>query len=223
MLRTIEAQSTDGELVLRAKDPSYCADVTSPEYFGKLVWMEAYRRGLEHAERVVVIGDGAAWIWKQADYHFPHAIQIVDWYHATRYIWSAANEWYGEETPEAQAWAKDCQDRLWHGRVDLVISRMAYRQSKSQAARAACTYYRNNRHRMRNPDYRRAGLQIGSGSVESGCKQLIASRLKLAGMRWNLAAARHVAKARAWLKSHRWSDALALRPLPARAYVRSSA
>jgi hypothetical protein len=35
---------------------------------------------------VVVIGDGAHWIWNLASAHFPQAIQILDWYHASEYI-----------------------------------------------------------------------------------------------------------------------------------------
>ena len=59
--------------------------------------------------------------------------------------------------------------------------------------------------------YRARGLQIGSGSVESACKQLVTARLKQAGMIWDAAGAEAVAAVRAWLKSERWEEAIALR------------
>ena len=61
--------------------------------------------------------------------------------------------------------------------------------------------------------YRARGLQIGSGSVESGCKQLVTARLKQAGMIWSADGAAAVATVRAWLKSDRWAEALAVRTI----------
>ena len=63
------------------------------------------------------------------------------------------------------------------------------------------------------------GLQIGSGSVESGCKQLVGARLKQAGMIWEAPGAEAVATVRAWLKSGRWAEAMALRPARGRCYT----
>src|SRR5215210_9476566 len=68
--------------------------------------------------------------------------------------------------------------------------------------------------------YRARGLQIGSGSVESGCKQLVSARLKGAGMIWDASGAEQVAVVRAWLKSGRWAEAMALRAAPGRGYER---
>lgn len=68
--------------------------------------------------------------------------------------------------------------------------------------------------------YRARGLPIGSGSVESGCKQLVSARLKGAGMIWDASGAEEVAVVRAWLKSGRWEEAMGLRKAPGRGYVR---
>ena len=68
--------------------------------------------------------------------------------------------------------------------------------------------------------YRARGLQIGSGSVESGCKQLVTARLKGAGMIWDAEGAEQVAVVRAWLKSGRWQEAMGLRAAPGRGYER---
>lgn len=90
-------------------------------------------------------------------------------------------------------------------------------------AAEAITYYTNNEHRMRYADYRARGRQLGSGSIESGGKQVITARLKQAGMGWSLDGARAVAAVRTRLKSGRWHEALALRPLRQRTYQRQAA
>ena len=76
---------------------------------------------------------------------------------------------------------------------------------------------------MRYPEYRAKGLQIGSGTVESGCKHVIGARLKGAGMIWNVEGARAVAKVRARLRSGRWAETMAQRPPPHRTYQRQAA
>ena len=73
---------------------------------------------------------------------------------------------------------------------------------------------------MDYPTYRARGLQIGSGPVESACKQLVSARLKLAGMIGDAEGAEAVAVVRAWLKSDRWQEAMRLRPVPQRPYRR---
>jgi hypothetical protein len=98
----------------------------------------------------------------------------------------------------------------------------AHRQ-RGAAVEEAITDYTNNAHRLRYADYRARGLQVGSGSIESGCKQVVTARLKQAGMVWSLDGARAVAAVRTWLKSGRWQDALALRPRRQRTYQRQAA
>ena len=54
--------------------------------FTQRVLREAGRRRFTEAARTVVIGDGAAWIWKIAHELFPHAIQIVDRFHVKEHL-----------------------------------------------------------------------------------------------------------------------------------------
>jgi hypothetical protein len=192
------------ELEVRAQDMSFYVDFADPAIFGRALWLEGYRRGVTKAKEVVAIGDGAHWIWNLIAEHFPEAVQIVDWYHATEYIWRAAYAIYGEGSDLAKQWAKKRLDELWAGKVDEVLLHCQQHASAGEACHQAITYYTNNRERMRYPEYRAQGLQIGSGSIESGCKHVIGARLKQAGMIWNVEGARAVAKVRARLKSRRW-------------------
>jgi hypothetical protein len=63
-------------------------------------------------------------------------------------------------------------------------------------------------------------LQIGSGTIESACKQVVSARLKQAGMSWDASGAEAVAEVRAWLLSERWQEAIALRGVRRRSYRR---
>jgi hypothetical protein len=96
---------------------------------------------------------------------------------------------------------------LWEGRLDAVLAafdRFVDHKQAREAAKKAFTYFTNNRHRMDYSTYRAKGYQIGSGTVESGCKQIVTQRLKVAGAIWDLDNAIQTAKARAALLSNQW-------------------
>jgi hypothetical protein len=191
---TVVPKKRPDRLEVRAQDITFYTDIADPATFGRALWLEACRRGVTQAKEIVAVGDGAHWIWNLVDEHFPGAIQIVDWYHATEYIWNVAHAVYGEGSELAKQWAKDRLDELWEGKVDEVLRHFQAHSSAGETVQKAITYYTNNKHRMRYPEYRARGLQIGSGSIESGCKHVIAARLKQAGMIWNREGARAVAK-----------------------------
>ena len=98
---------------------------------------------------------------------------------------------------------------LWDDQLGAVIEackQLIDRQRGDDPAQKAVTYYQNNRHRMDYVRYRELAYQIGSGSIESGCKQLGLARLKIAGARWSSEGATLVAKTRASYLSGRWDE-----------------
>jgi hypothetical protein len=210
-------------LEVRTQQPSFYADLGDLQRFGRHLWVEAQRRGLEHARRIIVIGDGAHWIWSLAEEHFPGATQILDWYHASTYVWRAAHALYGEGTDFAKHWARQHLDLLWDGQVATVIAHLQAQLADRPAIQDTLTYFTNNQHRMRYDLFRNNGFQIGSGTIESGCKHVIAARLKQADMIWSPDGARFVAKLRTRFKSRRWDETIALRPPPLRSYSRLAA
>lgn len=220
---TVAPHKRPEQLEVRAQEISFYTDFADPEAFGRALWLEGYRRGVTAAKEVVAIGDGAHWIWNLVEEHFPEAIQIVDWYHAAEYVWKAAYAIYGEGSDLAKEWAKKRLDELWEGEVDKVLAHCREHASAGEGVQQAITYYTNNKERMRYPEYRAKGLQIGSGTVESGCKHVIGARLKGAGMIWSVEGARAVAKVRARLRSGRWEETMAQRSPPHRSYQRQAA
>ena len=210
------------QLVIRLDQPSYCAQRSDPTSFAALLWQEAVRRDILHAEEVIVLGDGSAWIWGIAETQFAGATQILDWYHASSYVWTAAQAIWPTDDAQRTQWVRTQLTALWESRVDDVLGERDRYRARGEAVVTTITYYTNQRSRMDYAAYRARGLQIGSGSIESACKQLVTSRLKGAGMVWDEAGAEAVVTVRAYLKSGRWDEAMARRPQRHRSYARTA-
>lgn len=192
-----------------ATDITHYCDIRTAQEFGQLLWATGVQRLAEHAKELIFVAEGATWIWNLVAEHFPQAVQIVDWYHAVEYIAPIAQALWGQESAQGKAWQEQVKNDLWKGRFDQVLSTFQTWQDHPQAggaARKAITYYTNNRQRMRYPYFRQQGYRIGSGTVESSCKQIGTQRLKVAGARWQLDGARKTAKARAALLSGQWNS-----------------
>jgi hypothetical protein len=84
--------------------------------------------------------------------------------------------------------------------------------SSQSCAKVIDTYH------IRYPEFRTQGYQIGSGTIESGCKRAIGARLKQAGMTWTLEGARQVIKARGMYLSGEWYAFCDQRQPPRRTY-----
>ena len=194
---------------IQAYDISYYSDVLKAEEFGHIFWATGVERQADQAVELILLGDGARWIWDLADLHFPQAVQIVDWFHACEYLMPVAKQAF-KDTNQQQKWIQAVRDDLWQGRLDEVIEACQQHiqpqlpPDKDQA-RLAVTYFSNNRQRMDYPTYRAQGYQIGSGTIESAVKQIASQRMKVSGARWNLDNARWVAKARASFLSGTWN------------------
>jgi len=204
---------TSGNGDMKAENLQYYTDFLPASAFSNLVWAWGFAQKADMAKELIFVADGAEWIWNIVEQHYPQAVQIVDWYHACAYIAPIAKAAYSD--PQQQTdWIEQVKSALWDGRLDAVIA--ACRQhinsqhDDDHPAQKAVTYYQNNRHRMDYALYREQGYQIGSGSMESGCKQLGLARLKIAGARWNSNGATLVAKARAAYLSDDWDKLNAL-------------
>lgn len=194
----------------KAVEASYTASFEAADQAMNRLYAEALKRGVEKAEVVIGIGDGAPWIWERMNLHFPQAIQIVDWYHASEHIWAAAQKVIGEGKEEASLWARDRVEELWEGEVELAVEGLrdlAQRgEEKGQFAAGEIHYFEANGQRMRYKEFRQRGYPIGSGVVESACKQLVEARMKGSGMRWTKKGGQAILNLRAELLSERFDQ-----------------
>lgn len=174
--------------------------------FAYRVQREATRRGFTTASRQVIIGDGAKWIWNMADELFPGAIQIVDLYHAKGTVSDAAKAIFGSSSEIGHVWAKSRRDELEQGKLEEILKALDPHLQFCKEARTCREYLITNRHRMRYPDFRWCGLCTSSGVVEAGCKFVIGTRLKRAGMHWTLEGANAIIALRSCKLSNRYTD-----------------
>ncbi len=191
------------EVPRRAIRKQYACDICDSERFGKLLWATGCQRYADCCSRVVFLGDGAPWIWNLVQTYFPDAIQIVDWYHAEEHLEEVARAAFDGET-EQQAWLEETKQALWEGQVEEVVLACQALQDRCEAAARNVRYFSEHSERMRYQKFREQGLLIGSGVIESGCKQIVTQRLKLPGAQWLVEGAIRTAKARAAWLSGQW-------------------
>jgi hypothetical protein len=194
---------------LQAKNMKYYCDIQEAEQFGRLLWASGHHHQVDAYDEIVFLGDGAVWIWNLAQKYYPNAVQIVDWYHASEYLTPIAEAAFGIHTQEANAWLTQVRSELWDGRIQDVIQ--SCRSLLSHAAACpfiekAIHYYDHNEKRMDYARFRQLGYLIGSGTIESACKQIAAARLKRSGARWTLPGVIATAKARAAWLSKSWDS-----------------
>lgn len=200
----------------QAQEISYHCDVVPAQEFGRLLWATGVQRLADKAQELIFVCDGAVWIWKLIAHYFPEAIQIVDWYHAVEYLTPIAEAVFST-ADKRREWRQKVKDWLWQGHLQKVIQackQYCAHPLAAEVAQRAVTYYTNNQQRMDYAHYRQQGYWIGSGTVESACKQIATARLKISGARWTLSGAIATAKARAaWLSHGDGFDTLSRLPL----------
>jgi hypothetical protein len=170
---------------------TYTGAIETAEEFGKRIYLEAWKRGWSRAEKKVVMGDGAEWIWNLAEQHFPGAVHIVDQYHARQHLWDLARRLHPTDELNQKAWMKVHQRRLLDkGKIEKLVGSLrsihCANPEVAEKIRTEAEYFERNAERMRYPKFRRQHLFVGSGVIEAGCKTVIGSRLKRSGMFWTV-------------------------------------
>ena len=151
----------------RSKRPAWGVD-KQLSAFAQRVEREARRRGFYDAERQVVIGDGARWIWYLVDEIFSIAVQIVDLYHAREKVWDVAKSVYGLGTDLTGQWAQAQVRLLKAGDIEALLEVISDHCAANDVARNSFGYFSHNRERIRYQAFRDDQLCVSSGIVEVG-------------------------------------------------------
>lgn len=180
------------------------AQITDSETF-RSIFTEVYlqARG-ERAAEVIVLADGARWIWNMVDDLVPHAVQILDFSHAKEYLWDAAKIIYGEGSAFVTPWVKERETLLLDDQVQQIIGHLQAFLDLCPTLAPILHYFEQNQQRMRYGTYRQKGYFIGSGAIESAGKQLAAGRIKGPGMRWNVTEVNALLKLRCLFLEQSW-------------------
>jgi hypothetical protein len=201
----------DGFAIRDLDSTTYTGAIEPAEEFGKRLYLEAWNRGWCRAQKKVVIGDGAEWIWNLAEQHFPGVVQIVDLYHARQHLWELARKLHPNDQLAQKAWMKVHQKRfLDKGKIEKLVASLRSIASTNaevlEKNRTESDYFERNVERMRYPKFRRQHLFVGSGVIEAGCKTVIGSRLKQSGMFWTVRGANAIIALRCCHLNNRFED-----------------
>jgi hypothetical protein len=190
---------------------SYVSGIEHADEFFKRLTVEAQRRAEDFTTmHVVFIADGANWIWDRcAEMAPPNSTFILDFYHACERVSDVCKQLYGEQTPEYWQHFKRWKAMLWAGKVLRFLEELHQMRDAPQYSayrdfiQGKIDYFTDNKERMHYDAYRAARLPIGSGTIESACKNVIAGRMKQGGMSWSETGADGMLQIRASIASGR--------------------
>lgn len=213
-LGCIFTQTTTDEEGLPVRDyqsTSYMAGFEQAADFMVRVRQEAIRRRMAAALLMVLLGDGAAWIWEQGQKCFPMAFQILDLYHALEHL-STLTKLLEAQPEAAKALWQTWREQLLADGVAEVLCQARQRSATlsgetAELAADEIGYFQNNQRRMLYGTYRALGFFYGSGVVEAGCKTVIGGRCKGSGMLWSEPGATHLLDLRCSLFSNQFDQA----------------
>jgi hypothetical protein len=192
------------------------------EAFGAALWELAVGCGMLQADEVVFISDGGTWCDTVARRYFHDAERILDWYHLMEHVWEAARGLHSDERA-ASKWASRCAGLL-EASSGIGLLRYLERCRRSRASKPGATagldaldgllgYLRPRIGITDYVDYRARGMNIGSGMMESTCKQLVGNRLKGNGRQWSESGAVAMCAMIAHRLNYTWDAFWASRPI----------
>ena len=209
----IYAIDEEGEIV---NDMPPFVDGTTGKLGAFLELLEHYlsRLGVEEASEVVIVGDGAPWIWER----IPKLLrktggaglkvtEIIDWTHAKQNLNKAF------ETLSKKKFRMvdfdHFKDLLFSGNINGIVDEVKSLlnvKATSKIMKKLKSYFVSNIDRMQYAASRAMSLPIGSGVIESAIRRVVNMRVKAPGSFWKLGFAETVIYLRAQLLYGRWEN-----------------
>jgi hypothetical protein len=206
--------------------PDYCVGLEARPTFWQGLYAHAAAQGLEsrRSELIVLLEDGAHWTWDDARANFgghgKMVVEILDSDHAAEHVWAVGPCPVSGGRRSGAAWAGPLLAALPDQGPEPLQAALAARAPSDAAAVAVVqrerAYFAYHADRVDDPTYRRPGLPIGSGTVDSAGKVVLKQRVSQDGMRWTARGAQALATLRAWHRSGHWAALWASRPLTPR-------
>jgi hypothetical protein len=195
---------------LQLEQHSYRPVLGDKSAFAPALKAELARRRVRAAQRITTVNDGAEWIWDLAGSYLPERrAEVLDWPHAMQNLAKAGNAAWGEGTKEARAWLAQRKTELWHGqrmKLEIALHQLPPRdEERGTAIRQVKGYFDHHWERIEYDRFRKERRPIGSGTVESGAKNVVQWRMKRGGQRWTRTGATRMLAALGEVHSKRWS------------------
>lgn len=175
---------------------------------GRRLHGEALGGGLGRAQAILTVGDGAAWIWKVVQDRWAKATQLLDFYHASQHLWELGRALTGTEDQAAE-WVVPHRHQLRHGKQAWVLQQIAGLAGGGGAAGKVIerekNYFASHKGRMNYQKLADRGWPIGSGAVESACRQR-QCRFKRPGQFWTQGGLRNLCALEEARRNHHWDE-----------------
>jgi hypothetical protein len=180
-----------------------------PLEFGRRLHWEALRAGLGRARAKLVVADGAPWIWNVAQDRWAGATQVLDFYHASQHLWDIGWALHGDDEAATAQWVEPRRHRLRHGREKQVLNEIAAQKvphgPAGDVVKREQNYFATHAGRVNYRTIQRRGWPIGSGPVESACRQR-QCRFKRPGQFWTPKGMRHLSALTEARHNHHWDE-----------------
>jgi hypothetical protein len=180
-----------------------------PLELGRRLHWEALRGGLGRAQAKVVVADGAPWIWNVAQDRWAGATQVLDFYHASQHLWDLGRALHGQNEAATAKWVEPRRHQLRHGREKQVLAEIAGlkvpRGEAGEVVKREQNYFATHAGRVSYQRIHRRGWPIGSGPVESACRQR-QCRFKRPGQFWTAKGMRHLSALTEARHNHHWDE-----------------
>jgi hypothetical protein len=178
-----------------------------PQEVGRRLHGEARRRGLGRARWILVIGDGAAWIWNVSADRWAQAEELLDFYHASEHVWKLGQALYGQD--QARDWVQARLHELRHGQQDRFLAGVKAlkvpRGQRGETVREQKNYFAHQAQRLNYEQIANRGWPIGSGAVESACSGE-QNRFKRRGQFWTPKGLGHLSALRQARFNKHWEE-----------------
>ena len=180
------------------------------------ILQDAMRRNTEKTRETVILIDGMPYLQKQVEKQINKRINyclILDIIHASEYIWLCGNTLYGEKTEECKRFVYKQLIKILEGKVGRVIggikqikTKQKIKGTKAETLEKVIKYLTNHRSIMKYDQYLSKGYPVGTGVVESACKQVVKQRMEGSGMRWSIDGAENMLLMRSIKTSNDWNS-----------------
>ena len=183
-------QRDPAEPEIRLGRHSYRMRLTDADAFALVQGTEADHRRVQYAGGLSCVHDGGPWIWRISADFYPEAEEILDWSHGMENVAKVAHAAFGEGSAGAKQWFQEVKDLFWEGNGESVLEEKwkelpRRRNERGKTIRNGRGYLQTHQKRMRYKAFREAGYPIGSGVIESACKNVVGWRMKRGGARWS--------------------------------------
>jgi len=174
---------------------------------GQRLHWEALRAGLGRAKNLEMLGDGSHWIWNLKEDRWARAVEVLDFYHGSEHVWELGRTIKGEAA--ARVWVEPLLHQLRHGKEKKALKEiaglLAPKGQRGKRVGREQNYFASQEHRMKYQQMADRGWPIGSGAVESACRQR-QCRFKRPGQFWTAKGLRHLCALEEARHNHHWEE-----------------